>query len=230
MELNKIYNEDCIEGMKHIPSETIDLVIADPQYTMTKRGKSCRPNWMPNNMGSNVFEGEIPDVKVWMSECFRVMKDGTHLYTFCNTNDIQKYLNIAKEVGFRLHNIITMIKDTCMPNRWYLKHCELILFFRKGKAKPINNKGSKDYIFCKMPTLRNGKVHITQKPLDVITKLLINSSNIGETVLDPFIGSGTTAIAALSNKRNFIGFELSKEYFDIANNRIQQEMSQLKLF
>ena len=229
MDIDKIYNEDCLKGMKKIPSESIDLVIADPPYTMTKRGKSCRPNWMPNNMGSNVFEGNIPDAKSWMSECFRVMKDGTHFYTFCNTNDIQKYLNIANEVGFKLHNIITMIKDTCMPNRWYLKHCELILFFRKGKAKAISNKGSKDYMFCKMPTQRNGKVHITQKPLEIITTLLTNSSEEGEVIFDPFMGSGTTAVAAINTGRRFIGFELQKEYFDIANKRIDETREKRKL-
>ena len=57
MEINKIYNEDCLEGMKRIADGSVDLVVTDPPYTMTKRGKSCRPNWMPNNMGNNVFRG-----------------------------------------------------------------------------------------------------------------------------------------------------------------------------
>ena len=87
---------DCLEEMKKIPSASIDLIVTDPPYTMTKRGKSCRPNWMPSNMGDNVFNGDIPDVKAWMGECYRVLKDGTHFYTFCNTNDILRYLESAK--------------------------------------------------------------------------------------------------------------------------------------
>ena len=66
MEINRIYNEDCLEGMKGIADGAVDMVVADPPYTMTKRGKSCRPNWMPNSMGNNVFNGEIPNTEQWM--------------------------------------------------------------------------------------------------------------------------------------------------------------------
>ena len=213
---------DCLEKMREIQSASIDLIVTDPPYTMTKRGKSCRPNWMPSNMGDNVFNGDIPDVKVWMGECYRVLKDGTHFYTFCNTNDILRYLESAKEVGFKLHNIITMIKDTGMPNRWYLKNCELVLFFRKGKSKPINDMTSRDWIMVNMPTQKTGKLHITQKPLAFITKLVTNSSNVGDVVLDPFMGSGTTGVSCINTGRNFIGIELDEKYFNIAKERIDK--------
>lgn len=212
---------DCLELMKDIPDNSIDMILIDPPYKMTKRGKSCRPNWMPNNMGENVFNGEIPNAKDWMSECYRVLKEGTHFYTFCNTNDILEYLQTAKECGFKLHNIITMIKDTGMPCRWYLKNCELVLFFRKGKAKPINDMTSRDWVKVNMPTKKNGKLHITQKPLDFIQKLVTNSSNEGDTVLDCFMGSGTTGVACINTNRNFIGMELDEKYFNIAKERIE---------
>ena len=216
----KLINDDCLEVMKQIPNESVDLVVADPPYRMTKRGKSCRPNYMPNNMGDNVFDGSVPSSEQWMRECYRVLKNGTHFYTFCNTNDLVQYLIDADKVGFKLHNVITMIKDTKMPNRWYLKYCELILFFRKGKAKPINDMTSKDYVKVEMPTKKNGKLHITQKPLDLITKLITNSSEINQLVLDPFMGSGTTGVACVNTNRNFIGIELDKNYFNIAKERI----------
>ena len=212
---------DCLELMKDIPDKSIDMILVDPPYKMTKRGKSCRPNWMPNNMGENVFNGEIPNTKDWMTECYRVLKEGTHFYTFCNTNDILEYLQTAKECGFKLHNIITMIKDTGMPCRWYLKNCELVLFFRKGKAKPINDMTSRDWVKVNMPTKKNGKLHITQKPLDFIQKLVTNSSNEGDTVLDCFMGSGTTGVACVNTNRNFIGIELDENYFNIAKERIE---------
>ena len=212
---------DCLELMKDMPDNSIDMILVDPPYKMTKRGKSCRPNWMPNNMGENVFNGEIPNVKDWMSECYRILKEGTHFYTFCNTNDILEYLQTAKECGFKLHNIITMIKDTGMPCRWYLKNCELVLFFRKGKAKPINDMTSRDWVKVNMPTKKNGKLHITQKPLDFIQKLVTNSSNEGDTVLDCFMGSGTTGVACINTNRNFIGIELDENYFNIAKERIE---------
>lgn len=117
----KLVHGDCLKVMQKIPDNSIDLVIADPPYTMTKRGKSCRPNWTPNGMGDNVFEGGIPDATIWMSQCYRILKDSTHFYCFTNTIDLYTLLDAALEVGFKLHNVITMIKDCGMPNRWYYK-------------------------------------------------------------------------------------------------------------
>lgn len=219
---------DCLELMKDIPNDSVDLVITDPPYKMTKRGKSCRPNWMPNNMGDNVFNYELPDPNIWISECYRILKNGTHFYTFCNTNDICDYLQIAKQVGFKLHNILIMKKDTGMPNRWYLKNTELILFFRKGQAKPINDLTSRDWFEVKMPTKKNCKTHITQKPFDLIRKLVTNSSNENDIVLDPFMGSGTTGVACIHTNRNFIGIEIDEKYFDIAKKRIEEAKQQIK--
>jgi site-specific DNA-methyltransferase (adenine-specific) len=211
---------NCLEQMKNIPDASVDLVLTDPPYKMTKRGKSCRPNWMPNNMGDNVFDGKIPNPKEWMEQCFRVLKDGTHFYTFCNTNDITEYLQVAQDIGFKLHNIITMIKDTGMPNRWYLKNCEFVLFFRKGVAKPINDMTSRDWVKVCMPTKKTGKFHITEKPLSFIQKLVLNSSKENEVVLDCFMGSGTTGVACVNTNRKFIGIEVDDKYFQIAKERI----------
>lgn len=224
---NQIINNDCIDGMSQLPDSYVDLIVTDPPYTMTKRGKSCRPNWMPNGMGDNVFKGEIPKAEVWMGECYRILKDESHFYTFCNTNDISEYLSTAKKVGFKLHNIISMIKDTGMPNRWYYKQTELILFFRKGKAKPINDYTSRDNIKVVMPKKSTGKLHITQKPYEIIEKLVTNSSKPGEIVFDPFMGSGTTALACLKNDRKYIGFEADPSYCDVANKRLKDSLVEL---
>lgn len=219
--LQEIWHGDCLELMKNIPDGSIDLVVTDPPYKMTKNGKSCRENYMPASSSGNIFSGELIKVGDWMSECFRVLKNQSHFYTFCNINDIRDYLNAAFECGFRLHNIITMIKDTKMPNRWYLKFTESILFFRKGVAKPINDMTSRDYEFVNMPTLRKGKLHVTQKPLELIEKLVYNSSNETGLVLDPFAGSGTTLLAAKNLNRQFIGIEKEKEYYDICLERLK---------
>ena len=213
---------DCLERMKEIPDGSVDLIVADPPYTMTKRGKSCRPNWMPDNMGESVFPYNIPNVSEWFSECYRILKDGTHFYTFTNTNDIHKYLEAGKKSGFKFHNLITMIKNTGMPNRWYMKNCEIILFFRKGAAKPINDVTSRDWYKVEIPTKNTGKLHITQKPLDIVQKLVTNSSNSFDVVLDPFMGSGTTGVACVNTNRNFIGIELDENYYSIATNRIME--------
>jgi DNA modification methylase len=218
---------DCLEIMPTLEAGSVDLVICDPPYTMTKRGKSCRPNWMPNGMGANVFGGTIPLAEEWMARAFRLLRMGTHFYTFCNTNDLSSYLVAAARVGFRLHNVLSMIKDTGMPNRWYLKQTELVLFFRKGAAKPINDMTSRDWCRVEMPTERNGKLHITQKPLGFVERLVTNSSLPGEIVLDLFAGSGTTGVACMNTGRNFIGIERDPAYFAIAERRINEAKQSL---
>jgi len=218
--INLMYG-DCLEKMKCIEGGSVDLVLTDPPYKMTKRGQSCRPNYMEINDKGNFFNGSLPDTRGWMSECYRVMTDSSHFYTFTNTNSLSEFLVVAEDVGFKLHNVITMIKDTNMPNRWYLKYSEIVLFFRKGGAVPINDMTSRDYEFVNMPTQKNGKLHPSQKPLGFMEKLVSNSSGCGDLVLDPFMGSGSTGVACSNLNRRFIGIEADTNYFNIAADRIQ---------
>ena len=220
MKNEQILLGNCLDLMPQIDGQSVDLIITDPPYKMTKNGKSCRPNYMPASLSENLFEGKLPDTYSWMYECFRVLKDGTHFYTFANINSIQDYLNQAQKVGFKLHNIISMIKDTKMPNRWYLKYTEFVLFFRKGAAKPIRDMTSRDYEFVKTPTAKTGKLHITEKSYDFIEKLVRNSSEENDLVLDCFMGSGTTCLAAKKLNRQFIGIESNNEAHEVAKNRI----------
>lgn len=219
-EKSKIIHGDCIEKMPLILDNSIDLIVTDPPFKMTKQGKSCRPNYMKSGMGENLFNGKLPITRAWMKLCFDKLKDNTHFYVFANVNSINDYLNTAKECGFKLHNIISMIKNTKMPNRWYLKYTEFLLFFRKGKAFPINDMTSRDYEFVKMPTLKNGKLHITQKPLNFIQKIITNSSKEGDVCLDLFSGSATLAEACINTKRNFIIIEKDIIEFEKGKNRI----------
>lgn len=219
-EKSKIIQGDCLEKMKLIPNGSIDLIVTDPPYKMTKQGNSCRPNYMKSGMGENLFDGELPDTKEWMKLCFDKLKDDAHFYVFTNINSLHEYLDVAKECGFKLHNIISMIKDTKMPNRWYLKYTEFVLFFRKGRAFPINDMTSRDYEFVETPTLKNGKIHISQKPLNFIEKLITNSSKEGEICLDLFSGSGTLAEACLNTNRDFIIIEKNPNDFEKGKERV----------
>lgn len=219
--MQEVWLGDCLELMKKIPDGSVDLVLTDPPYRMTKNGKSCRPKYMPSSSSENLFKGRLPDINEWMLEIFRVLGNDSHFYTFANINSIQEYLNHAQNVGFKLHNIISMIKDTKMPNRWYLKYTEFVLFFRKGAAKPINDMTSRDYEFVKMPTIKTGKLHPTQKPYDFIEKLVRNSTTTMGLVLDPFVGSGTTLVAAKNLGRQFIGIEKEESYYNICLERLK---------
>lgn len=101
-----------------------------------------------------------------------------------------------------------------------MKNCEYVLFLRKGKAKPINNIGSKTV--HQINNIIGNKQHPTEKPIELIKLYIENSSNEKDTVLDPFMGAGSTGLACKELNRNFIGIELDKQYFDIAKKRIEE--------
>ena len=128
----------------------------------------------------------IPKADLWLSECFRVMKDSTHIYIMTNTLNLTNYLNIINDVGFKLHNLLVWNKNNTTPNRWYMKNCEYVIFGRKGAAKAINNPSSQTV--HSFDNIIGNKNHPTQKPVDLMKILVENSSNIGETVLDQFVG------------------------------------------
>ena len=110
---------------------------------------------------------------------------------------------------------------------------EYIIMLRKGKDRTINNCGTSDILSVpnkKTKGVDGNNIHNCEKPIELMRILIQNSSNEGEIILDPFMGSGTTAIAAIRTKRNFIGFELQKEYFDMAEKRIKDERRHLTLF
>lgn len=232
MEIEKIYHGDCIEVLNSMEGGFADLVVADPPYKMTKRGKSCRPNYMPDNMGDNVFEGELPDTQKWMDACYRAMKPNSQAYVFTNTISLKEYLICAEKSGLTLHNIISMIKDTSMPNRWYGKYVEMALFFRKGGATPINDMTSRDYFFATMPQkVKENKFHISQKPLDFISHIISNSTDHQRcVVMDPFMGSGTTGVVCKRLGLDFIGIEKEQKYIDIAKRRISGDTLLDELF
>lgn len=111
---------------------------------------------------------------------------------------------------------------------WYLQACEFILMLRKGKAKNINNLGTKTLL--SVPNIHGTKFHPTEKPVSLMEILIDNSTKDNETVLDPFMGSGSTGIACINTKRKFIGIELDQNYFNIAKKRIEDRLKQQELF
>lgn len=102
-----------------------------------------------------------------------------------------------------------------------MKNCEYILFLRKGNAKYINNIGQSKTVH-RFNNITGKKAHPTEKPVDLLEFYIKNSSNVGDVVLDPFMGSGSTGVACINTKRNFIGIELDEKYFNIAKERIDK--------
>lgn len=226
LELNKVYNIDAINGFKEIPDDCIDLIITDPPYKLNKTTGSSTSSAKSESWQGNLTAGDkTVNIKntikfsQWMGEVYRVLKQQSHFYVFVNDKNLVDLCNEAEKVGFKLHNILVWKKNNCTPNRWYMKNCEFILFFHKGKSFPINNLGSTQLYECNNISGKS-KIHPTQKPLEYIDRLIKNSSDENDIVFDPFCGSGTTLVSAIQNRRNYIGFEIDKSHYITTLNRI----------
>jgi DNA modification methylase len=221
--LNRIYKRDAVEGMNILYEkygEFVDLIVTDPPYKIVQGGaKTKGKNAMGGSLSQgsdNVSKGTIFDyndteLKDWIPAATKLLKEGAFFYCFTNSLNMRELLNIANDNKLKLNNILVMVKDNCVVNQWYMKNVEYVCFFRKGKAKPLNDRGLKTAIEVIMPRGEE-KVHPTQKPYDYIEMLVKNSSQEGEIVLDPFMGSGTTAKACEKLKRRYIGFEIDEKY------------------
>lgn len=236
----ELHNEDCLDVLASIGNNTVDLVVTDPPYKIisggvrkTKSGDdpsgifnrrhedNKRTDWVNEVRTGKMFKNNTIKFGDWVSEVFRVLKDGTHCYVMVNDRNMQEMLNEGTKAGFKLVNILVWKKNNCTPNKYYMKNSEFIILFRKGKARSINNMGSKQVI--EINNIIGNKIHPTEKPVELIEHLIGNSSNEGDLVLDPFLGGGSAAVASQNLNRRFIGIELDDKYFDIAKSRLKQE-------
>ena len=220
---------DCLEILKKVKDNSIDLVVTDPPYKMNHSTGGCTNIGMKNKWQGNIKAGNTVmnfslDIQFhqWLPEIYRILKPSSHCYIFYNDKNIQELLNEATKIGFRESNILVWIKNNATPNRYYMKNLEFILFLYKGNAKPINNMGSKCAIEIKNINGKD-KLHPTEKPIKLLKQYIENSSNENDWVLDPFMGSGTTGVACINTNRNFIGIELDEKYFKIAEERIKNQ-------
>ena len=232
MEIDNIYNMDCLEGMKQIPDGTIDLCVTDPPYLIETQGGGIY------TQEDKQYVKELNDIKDGfrteiLDELCRVMKR-INIYIFCSQKQIIPLTDYFVTKRGCNWNLLSWHKDNPVPacGNKYLTDTEYLLFFRQKGVKLYGNFDTKRTWF-NTPLNQSDKEkwgHPTIKPLSIVRTLVFNSSVEGQTVLDPFMGSGTTAIACIKERRHFIGFELSKEYFDKAVRRIKAEQAQLTLF
>ena len=235
MRLNYIDNIDCLEGLKQIPDKSVDLIITDPPYDFMTKHKSNNYTGAGafGKLGrtyhgelekSNLITGINYDV---LDELVRVMKK-VNIYIWCNKEQIYKYLDYFK--GYNME-LITWHKTNPVPtcNNKYLSDTEYLLFFREKGVKVYGTYASKKKWYV-TPTNKEDKDkygHPTIKPVDIITNLIVNSSTPGAVVLDPYMGSGTTAVASVNTGRDFIGFELDEKYHAIAQQRVAEALEEV---
>ena len=273
MDIN-LYNDDCLNVLKNIGSESIDCVVTDCPYkiiaggvrvvydpnecrgVLNKRdysqtdpkgvlnrgkkvvlsdGTECSNKWVPKetNNPSAVKDGKMFDnneikFSEWLPELYRVLKKGTHCYIMINGRNLKDLQIEAEKVGFEYQNLLIWHKKNYTPNKYYMQGCEFILMLSKRPARNINNMGEKNLF--EIPNIIGKKKHPTEKPISLMEILIRNSTNIGEIVLDPFCGAGSTMMACKKLERKGIGIEIDKQYYDIMINRLSTESIQTDLF
>ena len=224
MEVDIIYNEDCIQGMKKLPDNSIDLVIIDPPYQIVagggggafgadKRDYHKAVKTLSDGITNNVLD-----------ELVRVLKK-INIYIWCNKNQLKQYINYFEEKGCTT-DLLTWHKTNPVPtcNNKYLSDTEYILYFRQGGVPMYGSYETKKKYYV-TPTNKEDKQkykHPTIKPLSIIENLIVNSSKENDVVLDCFMGSGTTPVACVNTHRHYIGYEIDDNYFDIACQRLDE--------
>ena len=240
MELNRIYNEDCLEGMKRIPDKSIDMILADLPYGTTQNKWDSiiplEPLWeqyerVIKENGAIVLTSAQPFTSV-----LAVSNLGLFRYDFAwDKKQITGFLN-AKKMPLRQHeNILVFYKRSPTYNPQFAFE-EPYKIERNNKSenygKQTANKTKSDgrrypTSVLRIPQVRVKGGHPTQKPVALFEYLIKTYSNAGDTVLDNVMGSGTTAAACINTNRNFIGFELDETYYNIANERIGKSLERV---
>jgi site-specific DNA-methyltransferase (adenine-specific) len=225
-ETNIIYNKDCMEVLKSLPNDSIDLIATDPPYKVMARGSAGNAGGMLQkqiNKSGNVFTHNSIDCEEYGPEFYRVLKDGSHLYVMTNHINLIHMLNTFTDIGFHFIKSLIWDKGNKIMGQFYMSQFEYILFFRKGRGIRINNCGTSDIISIpniKMKKDNGENYHDTEKPTELMRILIENSTKEGDIVFEPFMGVGSTVVAAKNSNRKYIGCELDKEYFKVCENRL----------
>ena len=212
---------DCLEGLKDCPIP--NLIIADPPYEFQSSGKGIVGM---RELYTKIGEKELNkfDFNKFIPSLLDLQQDKVNAYFFCNKALVPLYLNEAIKRKLN-YDILTLNKKAPIPckNSSYLAEIEYVIFLR-SKGAYWNGKLDYNYYFKSFFCFTNGvsNEHPTQKPIELIKRYIRLSSNCGDLILDPFMGSGTTAVACKQLERDYIGFELEKKYYDIAIKRLNQ--------
>lgn len=226
----KLLYGDCLERMKEIPDNSVDLIVTDPPYLInykTNHRKNKKHDFCTVIQNDNNFEM----ISNYIKECYRIMKDNSAMYMFCNCDRVDYFKQELEKAKFNIKNMIIWVKNNWTAGDLYAqfgKQYEIIFLVNKGRKK-FNDKRITDvWNFNKVSG--NKQIHQNQKPIDLIEQCIIKHSNEKDIIFDGFMGSGTTGVACKNLNRKFIGIELDESYFNIAKERILNSKIQSSIF
>ncbi|QVK20837.1 site-specific DNA-methyltransferase [Mycoplasmatota bacterium] len=238
----RLYNEDCLVQLSKLKKNSIDMIFADPPYFLSSGGITCvggrmvsvdKADW--DKQISNYEKHKFN--KQWLRKCKRVLKDNGTVFISGTYHNIYSIGRALEETGFTIINNITWRKTNPPPHlacRYFTHSTETILWAKKSK------KAKHYFNYDLMKKLNGGKQmkdvwdfpcinrkeksfgnHPTQKPLKLLERIVIAATKEGDTILDPFSGSGTTGVAAIKHKRKYVGIDTEKEYIEISKLRLE---------
>lgn len=232
-----LYNENCIDALKKIEGSSVDLILTDPPYNlgnfMIDRAtnlEKMRDNFFATAGWDNMnFEEWLDSMDSFFEETSRVMKKGGSMIVFMSIIKVESVIRLAEKHGFYYKTTGIWHKTNPMPrnmNLHFVNSTETWIYFvYKKRTGTFNNNGKMLHDFIEMSGASSrerkyGK-HPTQKPVALMEYFIEILSNADDTVLDPFMGSGTTGVACKQLNRNFIGIELDETYYNMASKRIE---------
>ncbi len=241
----KIYQGDCLEILAGIPEDCVDLIFADPPYFLSNDGITCHAGRMVSVNKGDWDRSRGPDAdhefnRAWLAACQRVLKPNGTIWVSGTAHIIHSVGFAMQQLGYKLLNDISWVKPNPPPNlscRYFTHATETIIWAAKDK------KSRHTFHYVEMKRLAGGKQmksvweilppaaeekrfgkHPTQKPVALLERILLAASSPGDLVLDPFLGSGTTGIACLLQRRFFCGVETDATFVMLAVRRLMNEL------
>lgn len=251
-----LYHGDCLEVLPQLQPSSVDVIFADPPYFLSNGGISCKAGKVVSvNKAdwdkSKGFEEDFLFTYKWLSACKDVLKDNGTIWISGTMHNIYQVGFALQKLGFRILNEISWFKPNAPPNlscRYFAHSHETLLWARKNGRHEFNYKDMVNWnsdgmhtrgrqmrsVWSIPLTPQSEKIHgkhPTQKPVELLKRIIRSSSNVGDLVLDPFNGSGTTGVVAKQAGRRYIGIDLEDKYLELALKRIRNGyVDKLKIF
>jgi len=251
-----LYNADCLQILQQLPENSIDMIFADPPYNLSNGGFTCHAGRAVSvNKGawdtSNGFKKDFEFHLNWIKACKRVLKPEGTIWISGTYHSIYECGFALQDEGYKILNDIAWYKPNASPNlscRYFTASHENLIWAKKDKkAKHIFNydemrEGDWPNDFIKRPNKQMRSVwaintpnswekkfgkHPTQKPFELLKRIILASTKKGDVVLDPFTGSSTTGLAAIKYGRKFVGIDTENKYLDLSKKRLNDLIKEL---